>query len=176
MAWTVILLSLCTQGLYQWELWLLKREVLDTCVKPTWFCILWEECSASTVCADSGAARESTVGECNTCSFLLWIVIVSPPPHLQCCSRGWQNRGGSGTVTGCGQPPVQVVASPLLALNTQVWTVGEHLLPELEHPHCWLENNRPSQPNNIFLVQRKILSLLGIKIHSYENVCHFFFF
>lgn len=95
-----------------------------------------------------------------------------PHPTPSATLEGGSRMGGD-EVTGCVQPPVQVVASSLLALNTQVWTVGGHLLLGLEHPHCWLENNRHSLPNNIFLVQRKILSLLGIKIHSYETVCRF---
>lgn len=84
------------------------------------------------------------------------------------------SRRSGGAITGCVQPPVN--CCPLFSSppHTPGWTVGGHLLLGLKHPHCWLGNNKPILPNDIFLVQRKILSLLGIKIHSYMHACHFF--
>lgn len=84
------------------------------------------------------------------------------------------NRGSGIQWLAVSRPSVHNVA-PILFIHSEspAWAVGGHLLLGIEHPHCWLRNNRPILPKDIFLVQRKILSLLGIKIRSYVNSCHF---
>lgn len=101
-----------------------------------------------------------------------------PAVNINCRTRYnlESNSGGRQEGRGCKDwlCPATCPRCPFLfTQNTPGWTVGGHLLSGLEHPRCWLGNNRPILPNDVFLVQRKILSLLGIKIHPYVNSCHF---
>lgn len=86
-------------------------------------------------------------------------------------SSGQWQRAGMWWLAGSSHLTT-LLSSLLFTPNTPGWTVGGRLLAGW-NARIANKNNRTILPNDVFLVHRKILSLHGIKMHSYVNLCHF---